>query len=139
MTPPITHIRETRPDSKLDATVWKRIEGTDPRTVNIVNCQSPGGRKIMGTWICKPGKWEMDYDRWEYCHVQEGYSIIPPEGKEPVHVRAGRHLHPRAGYQRHLGSGGNRAQVFCLCLLKRRSRSHNRNAVENCLRLDVRK
>ena len=89
MTEPITLIREARPEPKLNATPWKRIEGTNPQTVTLVNYQSPDGRKVTGTWICTPGKWEIDYDRWEYCHFQEGYSIITPEGKAPVHVKAG--------------------------------------------------
>lgn len=89
MTAPITLIRETRPEPKIDATKWTRLDGTNPRTVNIVNYESPDGRKIMGTWICTPGKWAIDYDRWEYCHFQEGHSIITPEGKDPIHVRAG--------------------------------------------------
>lgn len=89
MTEPITLVREARPEPKLNATPWKRIDGTDPQTITIANYQSPDGKKIVGTWICTPGKWEIDYDRWEYCHFQEGYSIITPEGKNPIHLKAG--------------------------------------------------
>jgi uncharacterized protein len=86
---PITLMREAKPEPKLNATPWKRIEGTNPTTVTIVTYQSPDQRKICGTWICTPGKFEIDYDKWEYCHFFEGYSIITPEGCEPVHLRAG--------------------------------------------------
>jgi uncharacterized protein len=27
--------------------------------------------------------------KWEYCDFQEGYCIITPEGKEPIHLKAG--------------------------------------------------
>ena len=30
----------------------------------------------MGTWICTPGKWEVNYERWEFCHFLDGYCII---------------------------------------------------------------
>lgn len=89
MTSTITLLRESRPEPKLNATPWTRIEGTNPQTVNIVNYQSPDGRKTMGTWVCTPGKWAFSHDRWEYCHFLEGYSIITPEGQAPIHVKAG--------------------------------------------------
>ncbi len=38
---------------------------------------------------CTPGKWQVAYDKWEYCHFQEGYCIITPEGQAPIHLRAG--------------------------------------------------
>lgn len=85
---PITLLRDTRPVPVLDASKWQIIEG-EPRTVNLNAYTSPDGRKIMGTWICTPGKWQVSYDKWEYCHFQEGYCIITPEGREPIHLRAG--------------------------------------------------
>ncbi|RCH03286.1 cupin domain protein [Pseudomonas aeruginosa] len=72
----------------LDATKWKRIDG-DPHTVNLNAYASADGSKLMGTWICTPGKWEVNYERWEFCHFLDGYCIITPEGEQPVHLRAG--------------------------------------------------
>ncbi|MNP85854.1 hypothetical protein D3C76_1857680 [compost metagenome] len=31
----------------------------------------------------------MEYVKWEYCDFREGYCIITPEGKEPIHLKAG--------------------------------------------------
>ena len=68
---------------------WReKLEG-DPHTVNLNAYTSEDGSKIMGTWICTPGKWRVDYVKWEYCHFQEGYCVITPEGLEPIHLRAG--------------------------------------------------
>ena len=39
--------------------------------------------------ICTPGKWYVEYVKWEYCHFQEGYCVITPEGMAPIHLRAG--------------------------------------------------
>ncbi|MEN2475189.1 MULTISPECIES: cupin domain-containing protein [Burkholderia] len=84
----ITVLRETCPMPVLDATKWKRIGG-DPHTVNLNAYVSKDGSKIMGTWICTPGKFEVNYEKWEYCHFLDGYCIITPEGEKSVHLKAG--------------------------------------------------
>lgn len=85
---PITVLRDTQPMPVVDACKWERIEG-DPHTVNLNAYTSEDGSKIMGTWICTPGKWRVEYVKWEYCHFQEGYCIITPDGLEPIHLKAG--------------------------------------------------
>ncbi|UTW12791.1 cupin domain-containing protein [Marinobacterium rhizophilum] len=84
----ITVMRETCPTPVVDATKWTRIGG-DPHTVNLNAYLSADGSKIMGTWICTPGKFEVNYDKWEFCHFLEGYCIITPEGEAPVHLKGG--------------------------------------------------
>jgi len=88
MPAPITVLRDTHPLPVLDACKWEKLEG-DPHTVNLNAYTSEDGSKIMGTWICTPGKWRVDYVKWEYCHFQEGYCVITPDGMEPIHLRAG--------------------------------------------------
>tara|TARA_Y100001938_G_scaffold41955_1_gene57783 strand:+ start:321 stop:839 length:519 start_codon:yes stop_codon:yes gene_type:complete len=85
---PITVLRDTQPMPVVDACKWERIEG-DPHTVNLNAYTSEDGSKIMGTWICTPGKWRVEYVKWEYCHFQEGYCIITPDGMQPIHLKAG--------------------------------------------------
>ncbi|WP_207847811.1 MULTISPECIES: cupin domain-containing protein [unclassified Pseudomonas] len=87
-TAPITVLRDTHPLPVLDACKWEKLEG-DPHTVNLNAYTSEDSSKIMGTWICTPGKWRVDYVKWEYCHFQEGYCIITPDGMAPIHLRAG--------------------------------------------------
>lgn len=79
MSKPITVLRDTHPLPVLDACKWEKLEG-DPHTVNLNAYTSEDGSKIMGTWICTPGKWYVEYVKWEYCHFQEGYCVITPEG-----------------------------------------------------------
>jgi len=88
MSKPITVLRDTHPLPVLDACKWEKLEG-DPHTVNLNAYTSEDGSKIMGTWICTPGKWRVEYVKWEYCHFQEGYCVITPDGLEPIHLRAG--------------------------------------------------
>ena len=64
------------------------IEGQS-RTSGKVLHKGPEGRSECGLWICTPGKWYVEYVKWEYCDFREGYCIITPEGKEPIHLRAG--------------------------------------------------
>lgn len=85
---PITVLRDTTPLPVVDACKWERIEG-EPHTVNLNAYTSEDGSKIMGTWICTPGKWRVEYVKWEYCDFQEGYCIITPDGQEPIHLKAG--------------------------------------------------
>ncbi len=84
----ITVLRDTCPTPVLDATRWQRIGG-DPHTVNLNAYLSADGSKIMGTWICTPGKFQVNYEKWEYCHFLDGYCVITPEGEPPIHLRAG--------------------------------------------------
>ena len=88
MNNPITVLRDTVPVPMLDACKWERIAG-EPHTVNLNAYLSDDGTKIMGTWICTPGKWRVSYDKWEYCDFREGYCIITPDGRDPIHLRAG--------------------------------------------------
>ena len=71
MSAPITVLRDTHPLPVLDACKWEKLEG-DPHTVNLNAYTSEDGNKIMGTWICTPGKWYVEYVKWEYCDFREG-------------------------------------------------------------------
>lgn len=52
-----------------------------------------------GLWRSTPGKWEIQYDEWEYCHILEGHSIITEEGGEPNHIKAGDSFILRPGFR----------------------------------------
>ncbi len=70
----------------------------------------------MGTWICTPGKWEVNYERWEFCHFLDGYCIITPEGEQPVHLRAGDVFVIEPGLRGTWEVSGDGAQVLRLRL-----------------------
>lgn len=42
-----------------------------------------------GIWEATPGKWRINYDEWEFCHILEGVSVLTEDGREPWTVRAG--------------------------------------------------
>ena len=89
MAEPIFVHRNAHAVPQVDAP-WpgKVIAGT-PQTVTMNGYASADGKKFMGTWQSTPGTWRIDYDSWEYCHFLEGYSIITPDGGEPIHLKAG--------------------------------------------------
>lgn len=62
----------------------------DPHTVNLnAYTKEDGSKEIKVRPDRTPGKWYVEYVKWEYCHFQEGYRVITPEGLEPIHLRAG--------------------------------------------------
>jgi uncharacterized cupin superfamily protein len=42
-----------------------------------------------GIWEATPGKWRIEYEEWEFCHILSGVSVIAEEGGEARTVRAG--------------------------------------------------
>lgn len=52
-----------------------------------------------GLWEATPGKWRIEYDEWEFCHILSGVSVIEEEGSEPRTVRAGDSFVIRPGFK----------------------------------------
>lgn len=91
-------LRDAQPEVLLDATQWEKLSG-DPHTVNLNAYKSDDGSKLMGTWLCTPGKWAVNYTKWEYCDFREGYCILTPEGGAPIHLKAGDIFVVEAGFR----------------------------------------
>lgn len=77
MTDKIKLLRNAQPEVLLDASSWEKIS-SGPHTVNLNAYASEGWTKTMGTWICTPGKWAVDYKKCEYCDFREGYRVLTP-------------------------------------------------------------
>ncbi|MBL8576282.1 MAG: cupin domain-containing protein [Mesorhizobium sp.] len=41
--------------------------------------EAPGGI-YAGVWEATPGKWRIEYDEWEFCHILAGVSVISEDG-----------------------------------------------------------
>ncbi|MDR7031852.1 cupin domain-containing protein [Mesorhizobium sp. BE184] len=52
-----------------------------------------------GIWEATPGKWRIEYDEWEFCHILSGISIIAEDGGESRTVRAGDSFVLRPGFK----------------------------------------
>ncbi|MBS3651821.1 cupin domain-containing protein [Pseudaminobacter sp. 19-2017] len=66
----------------------ERIISGEPkfRTWNVE--ERPNGL-YAGIWESTPGKWRIQYDEWEFCHILSGVSIITEDGGEARTVKAG--------------------------------------------------
>ena len=52
-----------------------------------------------GVWEATPGKWRIEYEEWEFCHILSGVSVIVEQGGETRTVRAGDSFVLRPGFK----------------------------------------
>ncbi|HEY4192051.1 MAG TPA: cupin domain-containing protein [Mesorhizobium sp.] len=52
-----------------------------------------------GIWEATPGKWRIEYEEWEFCHILSGVSILAEEGGETRTVQAGHSFVLRPGFK----------------------------------------
>lgn len=53
------------------------------------NVEETEGGLYAGVWESTPGKWRIEYEEWEFCHILSGVSVITEEGGEARMVKAG--------------------------------------------------
>ena len=63
------------------------------------NVEEADGGLYAGIWEATPGKWRIEYDEWEFCHILSGVSVIEEEGGEARTVRAGDSFVIRPGFR----------------------------------------
>lgn len=75
-------------DPELGAPAEGRLISGEPkfRTWNLE--EAPGG-VYAGVWEATPGKWRIEYDEWEFCHILSGVSVLEEDGGETRTVTAG--------------------------------------------------
>lgn len=75
-------------DPEFGAPVEERLISGEPkfRTWNLD--EAPGG-VYAGVWEATPGKWRIEYDEWEFCHILSGVSVIEEDGAGSRTVSAG--------------------------------------------------
>ncbi len=66
------------------------------RTWNVE--EQPGGL-FAGIWEATPGKWRIEYDEWEFCHILSGVSVIAEEGGKARTVKPGDSFVLRPGFK----------------------------------------
>ncbi|MDQ6438237.1 cupin domain-containing protein [Mesorhizobium sp. LHD-90] len=65
-----------------------RVISGDPKFRSWNVDEQPHGL-YAGIWEATPGKWYIQYDEWEFCHILSGVSIISEEGGKARTVTAG--------------------------------------------------
>ena len=66
----------------------ERIIAGSP-TFRTWNVEERDGVLYAGLWEATPGKWRIEYDEWEFCHILFGVSVISEDGGEARTVKAG--------------------------------------------------
>lgn len=75
-----------------------RLIAGEPRFTTW-NVEEAEGGLYAGIWESTPGKWRIEYDEWEFCHILSGVSVIAEEGGEARTVRAGDSFVLRPGFK----------------------------------------
>ena len=63
------------------------------------NIEDVDGGLFAGIWESTPGKWRIEYDEWEFCHILSGVSVITEDGGEPRTVKTGDRFVIRPGFK----------------------------------------
>lgn len=92
---------------KIDATAIEpeagkpaagRLISGDPQ-FRTWNAEEADGGLYAGIWESTPGKWRIEYDEWEFCHILSGVSVIAEDDGETRTVRAGDSFVLRPGFK----------------------------------------
>ena len=75
-----------------------RLISGDPK-FRTWNAEEAEGGLYAGIWEATPGKWRIEYDEWEFCHILSGVSVISEDGGEARTVRAGDAFVLRPGFK----------------------------------------
>lgn len=85
-------------EAEVGAPAEGRVLSGDPRFA-AWNAEEANGGLYAGIWEATPGKWRIEYEEWEFCHILAGVSVITEEGHEPRTVKAGDAFVLRRGFK----------------------------------------
>ena len=91
-------ISEAGTEPELGAPASDRLISGAPRFLTW-NVEEADGGLYAGIWEATPGKWRIEYDEWEFCHILSGVSIVTEDGGEARTVRAGDSFVIRPGFK----------------------------------------
>lgn len=75
-----------------------RLISGDPQFLTW-NLEEAAGGVYSGIWEATAGKWRVEYDEWEFCHILAGVSILTEDGSATRTVRAGDSFIIRPGFR----------------------------------------
>ncbi|MBX3582522.1 MAG: cupin domain-containing protein [Rhizobiaceae bacterium] len=81
-------IDTTTVEPEQGAPAEERLISGEPR-FKTWNLDEASGGIYAGVWEATPGKWRIEYDEWEFCHILSGVSVVSEDGGETRTVTAG--------------------------------------------------
>ena len=97
----VSHFRPisiTGTEAEARAPAAERVISGNPK-FRTWNVEEADGGLYAGIWECTPGKWRIEYDEWEFCHILSGVSIVTEEGGEARTLKAGDSFVLRPGFK----------------------------------------
>ena len=91
-------VRKDGIEPEAGAPAPERLIAGDPR-FRPWNLEERDGGLYAGLWESTPGKWRIEYDEWEFCHILSGVSVITEDNGEAHTVRAGDSFVLRPGFK----------------------------------------
>lgn len=91
-------IRKDGIEPEAGAPAPERLIAGNPR-FRTWNLEERDGGLYAGLWESTPGKWRIEYDEWEFCHILSGVSVITEDKGEAHTVRAGDSFVLRPGFK----------------------------------------
>lgn len=85
-------------EPEVSAPAEGRLISGDPK-FRSWNVEEAEGGLYAGIWELTPGKWRIEYDEWEFCHILSGVSIISEDGGAARTVKAGDRFVLRPGFK----------------------------------------
>jgi uncharacterized protein len=85
-------------EPELGALAADRVISGDPQ-FRTWNAEEAEGGLYAGIWEATPGKWRIEYDEWEFCHILSGVSVVTEDGGAEHILRAGDAFVLRPGFK----------------------------------------
>ena len=85
-------------EPEAGAPAESRLISGEPRFTTWSAEEAEGGL-YAGVWEATPGRWSIEYEEWEFCHILSGVSVITEEGGEANTLRAGDAFVIRPGFK----------------------------------------
>ena len=79
---------DTSGEAEMDSPAPEKVISGNPvfRTWSI---EETADGLYAGIWEATPGKWRVQYDEWEFCHILSGVSVITDENGTEHRLVAG--------------------------------------------------
>ena len=85
-------------EAEAGAPAEGRVISGDPRFATW-NVEEADGGLYAGIWEATSGKWRIEYEEWEFCHILSGVSVVTEEGGAEHILRAGDAFVLRPGFK----------------------------------------
>jgi uncharacterized cupin superfamily protein len=85
-------------EPELGAPAAERVISGSPE-FRTWNAEEAEGGLYAGIWEATLGKWRIEYDEWEFCHILSGVSVVTEDGGAEHILRAGDAFVLRPGFK----------------------------------------